>query len=299
MTDEIELYSIDSFYVGILNISCKMGNLLIPHNTNFSDLSKRKFELLNNGALYKEYFNNWNRRLAYDSIYTLFLKKDNKYLCLHNGKIYTENGDDYCCYLQKFKDTFPKIDFNLSDKITIPMALNYFDIIYSKVAGVSLHDSNITHPLDFYYIGDLNLATHTHDINTDDKIDEQNILNEIKLKREMLIAIYSKLDYNNQKENTFDIFQCIFLKQGAAYYNISDFSYYKTSGNSYCDQLIPAVTYFENKNSCISIPDNISINYIYELYEQQRIIDEKNSIPDSNNSKKSPILKRLFKKKRY
>ena len=75
MTDEIELYSIDSFYVGILNISCKMGNLLIPHNTNFSDLSKRKFELLNNGALYKEYFNNWNRRLAYDSIYTLFLKK--------------------------------------------------------------------------------------------------------------------------------------------------------------------------------------------------------------------------------
>lgn len=264
------LYSIDNFYVGKLNISRKQGNLLVPGSTDFLGLAYQIAELTINGAIehnnsFSENQNSLRDDLIYKEVYTLFLKQNENYLCLHDNNIYTENGDDYCNCLISFKNYFPKIDFALPNELTIKEAKKYFDIILKKRNGVELYNKKILHSINDFYVGGLDLLTEETIIES--KItEEKNFINSCLLINGWWGCCKG---YNNDKtkEVSHDFFKCLFIKNADRYYNIKDFNFYVDidSADSFCHHLIPYKEYIEDFNM---VPkDNISIYKAINAYQ--------------------------------
>lgn len=269
-----KLYTIDDFYVGKLNISCKQGNLLIPGSTDFSGLYYKQMQLINNGAInyhnydYQNYIKESNDKLIYEGVYTLFLKQNANYLCLHDGNTYTENGNDYCSCLTSFKNYLPKVDFIVPMQLTIADALNYFNIILKNSNGIELYNKEISHSINDYFIGSLNLLTKETNANSEIPI-EKNFINSRLLANGWWGCTCSyNGDETKEIELSHDLFVCLFIKIADRYYNIKDFHFYTdiNSNDSFCYHLIPFKKYIEDFN--ITPKEILSIQEAANVYQR-------------------------------
>ncbi len=285
------LYTIDDFYVGKLNISRKQGNLLNPKSTDYSGLILEIIDLTINGAIeHNNVFSESRNGLIYKEVYTLFLKQNGNYLCLHDGNTYKENGDDYCDCLTSFKNYFPKIDFVIPNELTIKEAKNYFDIILKNRNGIELYNKKISHSINDYFVGTLDLLTKETIIES--KIsEEKNFINYCLLINGWW-GYYSGYNSDETKEISHDLFKCLFIKIADRYYNIKDFNFYIdiNSYDSFCHHLIPYKEYIEDFN--ITPKENISI---YEATNTYQNLETAKNQKTKQKAKKFN-LKDLFKK---
>ena len=287
MNNEI-LYKIDDFYIGKVNISCKQGNLLIPHDTDFSGLFIKKIKLIEKGAIDDNYnFMRSRNGRIYETVYTVFLRQDDGYLCLHDGNIYKENGDDYCSCLTSFKNYFPKVDFIIPNQLTINEAINYFNIIINDYKGIELYDKNALHSISDYFIGSLDLLT-SETIIDNQVFMEKNFIN-YRLLANNWIGCCGRYTNDGTKDMSYDYLKCLFLKIANRYYSINDFTFYTDmeSDDSFCHHLLPYKEYIENFN--ITAKEDLSIyeaNVIYTKLEATK--------KESKTKTKKFSLKNLF-----
>lgn len=155
-----------------------VGRLVIKDLNN-----QKKHELIKNGAigLDKNIFSketNIEGTNMYDSVFTIFLKSNGKYICLHDGKTYSESGEDYCTNLDRFSNIFPLFYCRYSCNTTVKQALHLFDLLFKKGLHqkyASLFPHKKTIPLDSLHIGCLSLCLGFHLDNIEMNYEYHNI----------------------------------------------------------------------------------------------------------------------------
>lgn len=237
------LYKIDDFYIGKLSFSCKPND-----HTDLMAFFER-IQFFDEAINYPTYPKNKNGKM-YQEFYTLFLKQNETYLCLHDNNFYKETGNYYCSCLTSFKKYFPKIDFILPKQLTINDALNYFNSIIKNSNGIQLYNKNTLHSVNDYFIGSLNLLTKETNIDSEISI-EKNFINYHLLRNNGWNGFYSCYNNERTEEMNYDFFlKCLFIKIADSYYNINDFNFYTNieSDNSFCHHLISYKDYIKNFN---------------------------------------------------
>ena len=128
--------SIEKIYVGKLNLGFRFGNLLVPKKLTNHDHEQLnlEFNTLAIGAISLSNISfidltNWDERIRYDSIFTMFYKLDeDTYICLHNGNTYHLKGDNYCSDLVPLISCIPKVASKVNDKISYSYSSANFSI---------------------------------------------------------------------------------------------------------------------------------------------------------------------------
>ena len=257
---------IEKFYVGKLNFGFRFGNLLVPQK--FTKCDHEQFDLkistLANGAInISNILTNFDERIRYDSIFTMFYKQDeDTYICLHNGNTYHLNGDNYCSDLVPLTSCIPEIASKVDDKISCSKAKCIFDILF-KDKKKTLYNNKDKYLLNCFYHGNLELYTG------DDKGDA-NIAQRLMLYAK---GIYSWGGYITEDDESYSLFDIIFLSLGDdKVFNINENRMYDSN----------------TTNSKIKLSSSLADEEFYT----SRIYEDKVSIP------KVLKLQRNFNKRR-
>lgn len=101
-------YAIDDFYIGQLY--------------SFNDISNKAIRT-------DSFFQNERQCMGF---LTLFFKKNNGYLCLHDGMFYSTYDSIYLENLVSLSFVLPKFDFNIASLISFGDAILLFDALFKK-----------------------------------------------------------------------------------------------------------------------------------------------------------------------
>ena len=261
---------IEKFYVGKLNFGFRFGNLLVSqeftnHNHEQLDL---EYNTLVNGAISLSNISfidltNWDERIRYDSIFTVFYKEDeDTYICLHNGNAYHLKGENYCSDLVPLTVCIPEIASKVDDKISCSKARSIFDILF-KDKKKTLYNNKDKYLLKCFYYGNLELYIGN------DK-EDANLAQRLMLSAK---GIYSWGGYTTKDDESYSFHNVIVLSlEDGRIFNISENKMYDSN-----------VT-----NSKLSLSSSL----VDEEFYTNRIHDDKITIP------KVLKLQRNYNKKR-
>ena len=239
-------YNINNFYVGELTFLLKFGNVL--SNEIIPETEQKRQDIFNiklNGAIgLDDYlfsiYTNWEKRLDYRSVFTIFYKNNNKYYCLHNGKSYElgDQGEDYCSNLTRLINCLPKFCCNISNEISFKEAIKIFNILFKKPIKKIYTKETIN--VNDIYLGSLDLCWGL-DVNKEREsrfyfvnIPEHKTLSSQK-------EIYGGYGYTNRTilnddkiiEYDYSGYSCLYLLyENGKCYNLNDFQIYNLNENN-------------------------------------------------------------------
>ncbi len=218
-------YPIDRFYVGKLNIGIRFGNLLFPNSFSYRDEKQKdlKFDTMARGAiniadLCLEKVTNWEDRLMYETLFTIFYRNDdNTYTCLHNGETYSSFGMNYCSHLVPLSSCIPSISSRVDDKISFIGAKQIFKVLF-KSEDKSLYNKSNRYFLDNFYLGRLDL--YTGKLTEDENIAQQLMLNS---KGIFPYGGCSRLKEGTEEEKNYGFYKVVvLLPRDSRMYNLND-----------------------------------------------------------------------------
>ena len=222
----MEKFPIENYYVGRLNIGHKFGNLLLPPKLTQDD--HKQIDLRNNilveGAINLkpicfDDLTNWDERVRYDSVFTIFIRNDNDtFTCLHNGKTYTNFGLNYCSDLVPLSSCLPVVSSRITEKKLSPHAAKGIFNILFKSEKKNLYKKDDFHKLDDYYFGHLELYTGT-------RKRDANIAQRLMLSSKGMLYTggCSKRIGDGQDEANYSFYRVIVLLTGGyKMYNVND-----------------------------------------------------------------------------
>lgn len=218
-------FNADYFYIGILNLDSE--------TTSYNELK----ELLVNGAIIVEKNANINGK-KYTRLMSVFLKPG-VYNCLHNSKYYKTYGNpNFCEQMVPLKDALPKIGYSYPKELSVPKALQLFNIMFGK--GIfyrqeRLYDDAL-YKLDDLSLGGLMLYTGSTKCKAGETCwDICNLPQFLMLQKSdaKYMGEYGKssvildpLSESNQFYRYVN-FECLYLdKEDGTKYNINDFQTY-------------------------------------------------------------------------
>ncbi len=248
-------YPIDNFYVGNLNIAFPKGNVLLQsiHAYNMTNEEKKIMDLFyrttNEGAINLERLHmdeviSNNNSFIYKLLLTLFYRvDDNKYICLHNGNTYEENGNEsFCSNLYKLSDVLPKFGYNIPKELSCLKASYLFNCLFKEKKKFPYNYDKFN--INDFYFGNLDLCCGYNDINAVRSHAELNVPSQIILFKKELYngSGYSKrINIGNDTfEADYCSFSSIYLKlDDENYYNIDNYKIYNIDKcEPFCDKVI-------------------------------------------------------------
>ena len=200
--------SIEKFYVGKLNFGFRFNNLLVSQKLTNHDHEQLdlEFDTLASGAIRLSNISfidltNWDERIRYDSIFTVFYKEDeDTYICLHNGNTYHLKGENYCSDLVPLTICIPEIASIVDNKISCSKARSIFDILF-KDKNKTLYNNKDKYLLERFYYGNLELYTGNGK-------EDANIAQRLMLSAK---GIYSWGGYTTKDDKSYSFYNVIVL----------------------------------------------------------------------------------------
>ncbi len=235
------MYSIDNYYIGVLNLK--------------DDSEKILTFIENNGAI--ELNSSYGLNYRY-SVLTVFQKTNNKYkyICLHDSKEYNnlKSSSDYCEIIMPLRDIIPKLSFHIKSNLSSKQVLNIFDLIFKNQKKIKY--TNEKYNINNFYIGNLDICKSILDNNKKWKA--------ISIPQVLLSDNNSLKKYTYYKgleipDKCFNFYETMFYKIGDnRFYNLDNYQTYTKDistdkSNSFCSCLTPIKEEINKKN-------NITIN---------------------------------------
>ena len=291
-------YDINNFYVGELYLSYQFGNLMVLSKLTEEEMKERRkvATICMNGAIdfQKDLINsytNWENRRSYQGVLTIFYKKDDKYISLHNGMAYDSFGDDFCDNLVPLLELLPKVDFNKPTTISTKEAIKFFDILFKK-SRFNRADklyNQIEHSTQDFYVGNLNLYKgFLPDNKRENRYQYSDLSQKYVLYRSNAIlgGMYQRTGENKDdyglvydSHDSAD-FTCLFLIQPNGLYNVHNYQIYNLGnlkkehfdnkefiGESDCDCLISFQQYLD-EGKIVNASQSITIPKALKLYRK-------------------------------
>lgn len=269
-------YPIEKFYVGKLNIGFKFGNLLVESIK--PNLTKKDYEQidLKNKTIYMgaisllgidklDGFTNWEERIRYDSLFTIFYKlDDNTYICLHNGEKFGLEGINYCSALVPLTSCVPSISSKLNRDITPIEARRIFKILF-KDEKKNLYRNTKLGPLAYFYHGKLELYTGN------DK-EEANTAQRLMLRSKGISPYGGSIDRENRSYSHYDIIA--YVPSDNIIYNINDNRWYDSNLENLENSKIKLSSSLAADESYVSINSRNEVT-IPQVLKLQRGINNK------------------------
>lgn len=257
-------YPITDFYIGELYLYTKFGNLLMGESIEESERRVQSFS--QSGAINFQpdlisRYTDWENKREYTGFLTVFYKQNNKYLCLHDGKIYQLNHPIIIDNLVPLRDLLPKIDAKSIPRISMYEALELFDILFKEdVIDEKLYNGNKQKISDFI-VGDIILREKTPIESADARYQYFNLPYHIMLEKSNLaVHSFSGSNYTNI------VYRCLFLKDGVDLYNINNFQYYNPNEDSF-ERIITFDRYMEDFDLSIQ-SDKMTIPKALRLFKK-------------------------------
>lgn len=279
---------INNFYVGELYLSKHFGNLLSGEITKEEKIERNRIQELKGTKainVQQNSFNrfiDWNNRREYNAFLTLFYKKDEKhYICLHNGREYTNHQNEFYENLIPLKELLPKKSYKSLNQITIRESLVLFDELFNKTKMKKIMCNEENYPMQDFYVGNLNFCAEYDFDNPSERSKYVHLPQYIRLSKLNEVKTGSGFSiYENDGMYNYSVFRCLFLKnKNNSVYNLHDFQNYNegtfepkkfeniNNGQSYYDYMIPFEEYLDKKEVNISC-DEISIPKALTLYKR-------------------------------
>lgn len=253
-------YNIEEFYIGELYLYTNFANFISPYyNTNQQNKieSFSKTGAINFQQDEARKYIDWENKREYTGFLTIFYKKDNKYICLHDGVSYYIDGNNFIENLIPLNQLLPKINTNKISEISITNALELFDILFKQ--QVNLYNKE-KYPITDYYIGNLVLReTYHQDSLQESRYIYINLPYHIILdKSNLFIESYNQENYTNI------IYRCLFLKQHQHLYNLNNYQYYDPNEEN-LQSIIPLKDYLQELEP--PYDETISITKALKLFK--------------------------------
>lgn len=193
-------FALEDCYLGLIELTYELKKYTDMDNKpgTFGYFMYNIKGLKENGAItVEDYFENYNH---FVKILSLFIKTDNGYLSLHDGKLYNDkNQYSKCNYVFPFKNVLPKVDFYQPTELNYKDALLYFNLLFAKKKGVKDLLLSEKHDLNELYYGPFYLQEYEQNgekkqrVNYIEKRQIDNIINPFNNNEECLSKdIYQK-----------------------------------------------------------------------------------------------------------
>lgn len=257
-------YSINNFYVGELYLYKQFANILAENS--ISEGEQRIEQFNQSGAInfQKDVLSryiDWEEKREYTGFLTVFYKQDNKYICLHDGKIYQHNQPNMIENLVLLSDLLPKIDAHRITRISMYDALELFDILFSKSFNESKFYIYKKQPKSNFFVGDIRLKEQKNNESIDSKTQYINLPHHIMLSQ-LGLALYSY----SEEDYTTVVYRCLFYKDIVDLYNANNHQFYNPNEDSF-DSIISFEDYMNEFNIDIPI-ETISIPKALKLFKR-------------------------------
>ena len=225
-------YNIENFFVGELYLYTNFANFI---SDSYDPQTKNQvINFLQSGAInfqtdMESRYIDWDSGREYTGFLTIFYKKGNRYLCLHNGISYELNGSNFIENLIPLNEILPKINAEIMPSITIDRALQLFDILFKETKEDIKLYSERKEALSDFYVGDIILKEFYHQRSfPESRYQYINLpIHTMLNKYNLAIQTFTKEDYQNV------IYRCLFLKQDLDLYNIHDHQFYNHNEDSF------------------------------------------------------------------
>lgn len=255
-------YNIEEFFVGELYLYTNFANYI---SESYNPINQNKVNTFSqSGAINfcqeesRKYIDYENGR-EYTGFLTIFYKQGNKYICLHDGISYELKGANFIENLVPLNELLPKINTEILSEISIPRALELFDILFKQQTTLYNKEKQ---PISDYYIGDIVLKeTYHQETLPDSKYTYINLPHHIILdKSNLAFQTFQEDNYMNI------VYRCLFLKQDLDLYNLHNHQFY----NSHEDTFQSIISFQEHiKSIDITIPsETISIPKALKLFKK-------------------------------
>lgn len=257
-------YPITDFYIGELYLYKKFGNILTGESIQDGEIRIKKFAQTGAISFQKDLVSqyiDWEKEIEYTGFLTLFYKQNEKYICLHDGKIYVLNNPNIIDNLVPLKDLLPKIDEKKIPRISMYNALELFDILFKENnTEQSLYIEN-KHKISDFYVGDITLREKASIETIEQRCQYINLSHHLMLEKEGL-AIHDsqESDYTNM------IYRCLFLRDGVDLYNIHNNQFYNPNEDEF-EALLPLTDYLVD-NKVKYIPETTTIPKALRLFKR-------------------------------
>lgn len=301
-----DVFGIDKYYVGRLYFSYLFDNLLeesIGHG-NVQNLEKTQmyesiYKLCNNGAVAPKWLpsqcftrvNFYSRRM-YEGVLTLFYKNGEDCLCLHDGNVYSSDGNNYYTDMVPLKSFLPKVDYDIPEEITTKEAIRLFESLFKENRKNTIIDlyKNNKYDIGEFSVGKLILYnSYSLDRSKSDEYKCFNIPTKIILMKNSAINyggfIVNSIDNGDESKkynHSFSEYNCLYLLQNKELYNINAHNYYENTlysgkkitdldvDKSYCEVDIPLNEYLENRGVSSPRHQDISIEKALKLFKKTK-----------------------------
>lgn len=254
-------YPIIDFYIGEIYLYTKFGNLLEGETIQECEERIKSFQKAGAINFQKDItsrYIDWEQEREYTGFLTIFYKQDNKYICLHDGKIYQKNSDTIIDNIIPLKDILPKIDKKYPSRISMYDAIELFDNIFQDDLSIPIMYQEKNKPITDFFVGDIVLKERTPVEITDSKVKYIDLPQHIILQKEGLtLRNYEELNYLNS------VYRCLFLRDGVDLYNINNSQFYNPNEDEF-EKLISFQEHLYNSDiichsKSISIPKALKL----------------------------------------
>lgn len=249
-------YPITSFFVGEIYLYTKFGNLLRGETAKECEERIKSFQT--SGAINFQKnslsrYIDWEERREYTGFLTIFYKQDNKYICLHDGKIYHKNEGTIIDNIIPLTDILPKLEKKYQPRISMYDALELFDNLFQEELPAPILYEEKNKPITDFFVGDIVLKERTINNSIDERTRYIDLPHHLILQKTGLLQrSYEIEDYLNS------VYRCLFLKDGVDLYNINNSKFYNPYEDNF-ELLIPLTKHLTNEevvchSKSISIP---------------------------------------------
>lgn len=254
-------YPITNFFIGEIYLYTKFGNFLTGETAKECEERIEKFK--ESGAINFQQdslsrYIDWEQEREYIGFLTIFYKQDNKYICLHDGKIYQINHDTIIDNIIPLKDILPKIDKKYQSRISMYEALELFDNLFHKDLVTPIMYQEQNKPISDFFIGDIVLKERTPVEISESRIKYIDVPQHLILQKSGLTMYsFEELNYLNS------VYRCLFLRDGVDLYNINNNQFYNPNEDNF-ERLIPFKEYLDDAevichSKSISIPKALKL----------------------------------------
>ena len=256
-------YPITSFFVGEIYLYTKFGNLLKGETTNECEERLKSFQASGAINFQKDSLSryiDWEETRKYTGFLTIFYKQDNKYICLHDGKVYHKNEATIIDNIIPLTDILPKLEKKYQPRISMYDALELFDNLFQEDLTAPIMYQEENKPITDFYVGDIVLQERNIG-NRDERI------RYIDLPHHLILQKAGLLQHSYEIENYLNsVYRCLFLKDGVDLYNVNNSKFYNPYEDDF-ETLIPLTEHL-TKEEVICHSKSISIPKALRLFKK-------------------------------